>query len=168
MTRHTLFNILAILTNIGFYFAICEIQGVLLFSILMVINAILSIYVLSVPIISSFTEKLDSKFDLYGTRFFRVKKRIYYKNLKNVFLVYKNDTIHVFWDKIFYLERVSKIKNVTDVDKFFKLELQGDLDTYFKDKIKPVNNESLEKKIKTWSGCLTKEDERDKKITDIL
>ncbi len=169
MTRHTLFNILLFLLNIALYFVIPGIQSQALLIISMSLNAVISLYLIALPIISTFSENMDNNYILCGIRFFKVKKKIHYKGLKHVFLVYKDDKVYLLHDRLFCLNRISKFNYTSDkIDDYFKEKIQTELNEHFKDKFKPSNRKCFEKNIKNWSGCLTTEDERDKKITDIL
>lgn len=167
MTRSTLLYIFLILENIFSYIIVAKFgPQALAFTIpLFIINLFMSAYLFFGVLIATVMEDLDLHDNFIGLKCFKVKKKIYYKNFKHIFIAYKNENVYLFQDKLFYLASISKLKNVSEVDDKFKNKIQEKLDEYFFEK---PTNETIEKKLQNWSGCLTKQDERDKKLEDIL
>jgi hypothetical protein len=95
-------------------------------------------------------------------KYFKVKKKVYYKSFKNIFIVYKDDNIYLMQDKFFRLKFIKRFYADSNLDKI-KGNIESGLNDYFS---KPVSD--AETIIRNWNGFLNKQDERDKKLEDIL
>ncbi len=121
----------------------------------------LLIYVIAIIIISS-SENISNDKRFIGYRFmFCPIKKIYYNGIKNIYVILYKDRVLLFHNRTVYM----RLLNNFHINLDYKQKIKEELDRYFVEKNKINSSES---EFKKWSGCLTKADERDKKIDDIL
>lgn len=158
MAKNLLFNSLLLFTNILF----CIFLPVNIFKIITI--TLIFIYLFCMIVWAVFQ---DYDFDiLSGVTIFKIKKKIYYKNIKNVFIIFRpsNDRIYIYQNCFFYFKLIDKFKTSGGIE-YDKETIKSRLDSFLKEKNKSTQKEDF---IKNWNGCLTKEDERDRKLEEIL